>query len=65
MFGWGKNDRKQLFGTEKPSITLPKQISLNSKVSSVAAGWSHSICATDDGRIFSWGYGEDGQLGLG
>ena len=31
----------------------------------VAAGRMHSICAAGDGRVFSWGEGQDGRLGHG
>ncbi len=31
----------------------------------VACGWSHTIVATSDGSVFSWGYNHHGQLGHG
>ena len=32
---------------------------------SVSAGDFHSLALTADGAVWSWGYGEDGQLGHG
>ncbi|KDO21930.1 hypothetical protein SPRG_13112 [Saprolegnia parasitica CBS 223.65] len=34
-------------------------------VASVASGWKHSLLATSDGRVFAWGHGRSGELGLG
>jgi len=34
-------------------------------VTKVAAGGQHSVCITDDGRVWSWGDCTKGQLGLG
>lgn len=31
----------------------------------ISAGNSHTLALTSDGKLFSWGYGNDGQLGLG
>lgn len=31
----------------------------------VACGWQHTAALTQDGKMFTWGYGEDGQLGHG
>lgn len=31
----------------------------------IACGSSHSLCLSDEGEVFSWGEGEQGQLGLG
>jgi alpha-tubulin suppressor-like RCC1 family protein len=31
----------------------------------VAAGWNHSLALTDEGDLYSSGYGLNGQLGLG
>ena len=30
----------------------------------VACGESHSLALSDQGQLFSWGAGSDGQLGL-
>ena len=35
------------------------------RVINVAAGGQHSVCVTDDGRVWSWGDCRKGQLGLG
>jgi alpha-tubulin suppressor-like RCC1 family protein len=37
----------------------------NVKVSTVACGWRHSVAATSDGRLFTWGWSKYGQLGHG
>jgi hypothetical protein len=37
----------------------------SSRVVSVAAGEYHAACATEDGHVFSWGMGADGQMGDG
>ena len=29
----------------------------------VACGWQHTLCLSQEGRVYSWGYGEEGQLG--
>ena len=31
----------------------------------VAAGLGHSLCLTSDGSLYSWGWNESGQLGIG
>lgn len=35
------------------------------KVIRVACGWRHSAAVDDQGRLFVWGWGRWGQLGLG
>eukprot|EP00656_Telonema_subtile_P054896 TRINITY_DN8312_c0_g1_i2.p1 TRINITY_DN8312_c0_g1~~TRINITY_DN8312_c0_g1_i2.p1 ORF type:complete len:412 (-),score=94.36 TRINITY_DN8312_c0_g1_i2:106-1341(-) len=35
------------------------------RISSVSCGWYHTLAVTEDGRLFSWGLNEDGQLGTG
>ncbi|PIA37619.1 hypothetical protein AQUCO_03000285v1 [Aquilegia coerulea] len=60
---WGKGDGGRLgFGHENPAFfpTLnPHLIS----VRSIALGGIHSVALTDDGEVFSWGYGGFGALG--
>jgi len=35
------------------------------KISYISAGVFHAACVTQDGKVFSWGYGKDGQCGHG
>ena len=38
---------------------------MNMPVRQVACGWQHTLCLTQAGSVYSWGYGEEGQLGHG
>jgi alpha-tubulin suppressor-like RCC1 family protein len=40
-------------------VTLPN----NKKARSIRCGYNHTMCLTDDGEVFTWGYGKDGSLG--
>lgn len=44
-------------------ITFPKSIG-NSYVISISAGMWHSVCVMNTGRVYAWGLGSDGQLGI-
>ncbi|CAJ0961629.1 unnamed protein product, partial [Mesorhabditis belari] len=47
------------------SLTIyPVEYSIGSPIIEVACGREHSVCVTDDGRVFSWGNNISGQLGL-
>ena len=35
------------------------------RVVGVAAGLAHTVACTDSGDVYSWGWNQDGQLGLG
>ena len=37
--------------------------SLQTKVTQVACGFRHTACVTDDGSLYTWGAGRNGQLG--
>jgi len=37
----------------------------NYKIVKIATGFSHTAAITQDGKLFLWGKGRDGQLGLG
>ncbi|KAE8915310.1 hypothetical protein PF005_g14032 [Phytophthora fragariae] len=68
VFSWGSNDHLQL-GRDRKSedeeTTLIVQLPPRLQVASIACGWKHSLLATVDGQVFSWGSGRHGQLGLG
>ncbi len=65
MFGWGKNDYKQVNSSKISNISVPKMIPLNIIIASIAAGWAHSLLLSNKGYVYSFGYGDDGQLGHG
>ncbi|KAK7290064.1 hypothetical protein RIF29_04217 [Crotalaria pallida] len=47
--------------------TLPRLVTLNPgvRIASVAAGGRHTLALSDIGQVWGWGYGGEGQLGLG
>ncbi|KAG9407113.1 hypothetical protein AC1031_001754 [Aphanomyces cochlioides] len=47
----------------KPAILLTFPPSMH--VTSIACGWKHSLLATQDGQVYSWGRGRHGELALG
>ncbi|XP_049405781.1 ultraviolet-B receptor UVR8 isoform X1 [Solanum stenotomum] len=53
-------------GDEGPSA-LPCLVTLNPglRIVSVAAGGRHTLALSDIGQVWGWGYGGEGQLGLG
>jgi alpha-tubulin suppressor-like RCC1 family protein len=56
-------------GREYPVIDLPLQLDPSyfeeMRVTQVACGYYFTLVVTEDGSVFSWGEGSDGQLGLG
>ncbi|XP_065851950.1 ultraviolet-B receptor UVR8-like isoform X2 [Euphorbia lathyris] len=50
------------FFTHSPSLVAPGP---GVKVTSVAAGGRHTLALSDMGQVWGWGYGGEGQLGLG
>jgi alpha-tubulin suppressor-like RCC1 family protein len=59
QLGHGNNDSNRW-------ISQPKRIELLKKetVIGIAAGDHHSLCYTDDGKVFAWGSNKNGQLGI-
>lgn len=35
------------------------------RVKHVACGYNHTVCVTEDGEVYTWGYGKNGALGNG
>jgi uncharacterized repeat protein (TIGR03803 family) len=65
VWAWGDNAFGQLgLGSGAPSSTnRPAKLSGISNVMAIAAGAFHSIAATADGRVWSWGDNSIGELG--
>lgn len=71
LFAWGDNARGQLgdgsevVGTPAAVSSLPVQVVGDDIWLSVSAGDDHSLAIRSDGKLFGWGYGSGGKLGLG
>uniref|UniRef100_A0A7S2RKT9 RCC1-like domain-containing protein n=1 Tax=Mucochytrium quahogii TaxID=96639 RepID=A0A7S2RKT9_9STRA len=68
VFSWGRGDDFQLGHIKGTSLSsVPRMIkSLEQvKVVAIAARGAHTLALTGDGKVFSWGRNDEGQLGLG
>ena len=72
VYSWGANKHQQL---GVPASALPSASGTavpiavtalhGAGVRQVACGALHSMAVTDDGEVYTWGYGKDGRLGHG
>eukprot|EP00802_Teleaulax_amphioxeia_P010570 Tamp_10598.p1 GENE.Tamp_10598~~Tamp_10598.p1 ORF type:complete len:395 (+),score=-2.64 Tamp_10598:603-1787(+) len=68
VFAWGNGDDGQLGLGKKQSKLSPTQVMgalAKVHVAMVACGFHHTAALTDQGRVWTWGLGEEGQLGHG
>lgn len=66
LYSWGSNDKGQSgTGLVTPSIVLPTKVGMQNNWNSLARGYACSFAIKDDGTLWSWGYNNRGQLGLG
>ncbi|KAH7296295.1 hypothetical protein KP509_26G018300 [Ceratopteris richardii] len=66
LWAWGKSKRGQLgLGKDIIEVLFPRPVqALSSKiVTQIALGWGHALACTTDGKLYSWGYPVNGQLG--
>ncbi|OAY76025.1 putative E3 ubiquitin-protein ligase HERC6, partial [Ananas comosus] len=66
LWVWGRSKRGQLgLGREITEATKPCRVEAlaGHDVVKVSFGWGHAFALTKDGKIFGWGYSEDGRLG--
>ena len=68
MYAFGYGEYGQLGLNDEEDACVPVEIPTltpEMKVIQVAAGDCHSVVLTEDGRVFTFGSGEYGQLGHG
>ena len=68
VYSFGNNEDGVL-GIDNNKLKTHKFIKINfgkynKRIKSISAGTVHNIALTDDGKIFSWGSAQGGQLGL-
>lgn len=64
---WGKGNSGQLgLGDDRSSLTPLAISSLRQhKIRDVSCGMAHTLAISEEGLLFAWGSGADGQLGVG
>jgi alpha-tubulin suppressor-like RCC1 family protein len=67
VWAWGSNGSGQLGNGRKDTVPVPvpEQVVGLEGVIAVAAGLSHSLALSEDGSVWAWGSGGEGQLGDG
>ena len=67
LLTWGRGVFGQLGhgDTENYALMPPAASLARVCIDSVQCGWQHTIALASNGAVYSWGYGEDGQLGHG
>ncbi|KAM7257412.1 hypothetical protein ACFE04_013153 [Oxalis oulophora] len=67
VLSWGRNQNGQLgLGTSEDSLVPQKiQAFQGIPIKMVAAGAEHTAAVTEDGKLYGWGWGRYGNLGLG
>src|SRR5437016_4202716 len=67
VWGWGSNYVGELGATPAtlPVSSFPRPIGNFTNALAVAAGGTHALALTADGRVFAWGTNDSGQLGTG
>lgn len=68
VYAWGRNAQGQLGNRSTTDSNVPVAVYMDGalagkRVVAVAAGDEFSVALTDDGLVYTWGDGGDGQLG--
>ena len=68
VYSFGRDGSGQLgLGRGNLVVSEPKKVHIRSaeKAVKVSAGDAHVLLSTENGKVFSWGDGQQGQLGHG
>jgi len=67
VYGWGRNENGQLGTGSNINTPIPSNVTGFNKISivDIACGWQHCLALSSEGALFSWGCGDEGQLGHG
>lgn len=64
-FGWGHFGQLGIGSTANSTSPVPVTSLDGQRVVRISCGSAHSVACTDHGKVFSWGWGVNGQLGHG
>lgn len=67
IYTWGIGENGQLGMGDTENRNLPTLISSIRDIDPVKikCGWGHNLLLTEEGNVYTWGFGESGCLGLG
>ena len=67
VYTWGDSECGQLGHGDENNQHTPKRVEALASVSvrALACGYAHTAALTSDGAVYTWGGGNDGQLGHG
>jgi alpha-tubulin suppressor-like RCC1 family protein/tRNA A-37 threonylcarbamoyl transferase component Bud32 len=67
VYVWGENRFRQVDNGCNNKQLRPIKVKgfNNERVVMISCGWCHSMALTECGHVYSWGYNEFGQLGIG
>ena len=68
LYGWGYNGYGQLGIGNTDTQYNPVEVNttnITSDIVQISAGAYHILALTKDGKLYAWGYNEDGELGIG
>lgn len=67
VYSWGLNNWGQLGIGHRENECTPTEIKefRNKDIRTICGGAQHSIALTYDGKVYTWGKNEEGQLGIG
>ena len=66
VWGFGLNAYGQVgVSSVNGACLLPQEVLVGYSILDISAGFGHTAAVSDQGHLFSWGFNEEGQLGLG
>ena len=66
LYGWGRNQNGELGDGSIEDRKYPKLIKgIRGKVTSIAAGFQHSVALLESGKVYGWGGNDNRQQGNG
>jgi alpha-tubulin suppressor-like RCC1 family protein len=67
IYSWGNNTFGQLGIPSLKSVNSPKQIEYlaNEEIVDISCGDNFAGAISKSGKVYTWGFGDDGQLGHG